>query len=252
LQDAKWGCATRKGSRIYLLVYKEHARGKLIVEDFPGSVEDVRLIDDTMLKFSLKEGRLDIEMPEAVPDEDIVVVCVDLSEGGKALDKYSEPELHGKRKRKYIAGSMKVSAIINGVANGLIALFSYMKADPLAAADAGIDALITVGIITFLTSWLVVGGTRKDAAADKIAGYETIPDAHKPMPSVIKALLVMVFCIVVLGGALNGFIYLAFPNGFSNWGYIVFKTLYTAASGALGVFATIVSVLWEKAIKKIA
>ena len=250
LQEAEWGCATRKGSRIYLLVYKEHARDELSIADFPGRVESVSLLDGTALSFELKDGALNIEMPETVPDEDVVTVCVDVSDVTE-LDKYLEPELHGKRKRKYITDSMKVSALINGMANGLIALFSYMKAGPVAAADAGIDALITVGIITLLTSWLVVGGTRKDAAAGKIAGYEVIPDAHKPMPSGIQALLVMIFCVLALGGALNGLIYLVFPNGFSNWGYIVFKTLYTAASGALGVLATIVSVLWEKGIKKI-
>ena len=249
LQDAKWGCATRKGSRIYLLINKEYTDGELLIDDFPGGVASVSLIGGAPLAFSIKDGELKIEMPDSYPDEDIAVVRVDVS-GAAELDKYLVPELHGKGKRKYIADSMKVSAVINGIANGLIALFSYMKAGPVAAAGAGIDALITVGIITFLTSWLVVGGTRKDAAADKIAGYEAVPGARKPMPSVIKAFLVMIFCILALGGALNGLIYLTFPNGFSNWGYIVFKTLYTAASGALGVLASIVSVLWEKGIKK--
>jgi len=149
---------------------------------------------------------------------------------------------------EYIKSNAIVSALINGIANGIIAFFSYRLLTSVTAFDAGIDILITIGIISFFTSWLVISGTRKDIAKGiKVAfAFDKTEGTKRPKNPIIYALIIMLSCVIVFGGAMYGTVYLVFANGFSNWGYIIFKILYTLFTGALAVVISIQSVFRQK------
>jgi hypothetical protein len=59
-------------------------------------------------------------------------------------------------------------------------------------------------------------------------------------------LLISIVCVVVLGGLLDGLLYLVAPAGLSNWAYIVLKTFYTGATGALAVVFAVWSIVSEE------
>ena len=246
IKKAAWGCATRKGGNIYLCVFESPKDGKLTVEGFPADAKKAFDMTGGEVMFEQNGANLALTLP-ANPDAPLAqVIRVETDERSEGLLNYNEPITVGKPQKKYIIDAMKASAIINGMANGLIALFSYLKPSHIAAAGAGVDALITVAIISFFTSLLVVGSTRKDIKNEKLAVEKAGGQAKKPMLSGFKALIIMALTIILLGGALNGIIFAFIPNGFSNWAYIIFKTAYTALTGALAVWFSIRGVLLER------
>jgi hypothetical protein len=144
---------------------------------------------------------------------------------------------------------LKIKKIKKNLRRINIKCATYKLVANVPALDAGIDALISVGIIVFLTSWLVVSGTRKDIPAGKRALEEYFtPYKDYKLNQLICALIIMVISVITLGGLLNAFVYLLFPNGFSGFGYIIFKTLYTASAGALAVVLSIKSVFKKNKI----
>ena len=245
-----WGTVTYNNDKVYLHVCMWPENKKLVVEDFPEIVINVALPDGENLDYTHNESKLEISIPENAPDDDVSIIAVQISNTERSLGEYTVLQPKGKSLKQYIRSNAVASALINGVANGLIALFSYRLETVIPAIDAGIDILITIAIITFLTSWLVTGGTRKDIKKEKVALPQGLKEkSKKPLNSALVALLIMLVCTVVLGGVLFGLVVLVFPNGFSNWGYIVFKTLYTAVAGALAVVVTIKSVVRESSRK---
>ncbi|MCK5757954.1 MAG: alpha-L-fucosidase, partial [Clostridiales bacterium] len=249
--SSEWGTATHDRDKIYLHVLAWPENRKLVVENFLKKAIHISLPDGTELDFAQDDSKLEIFIPKNAPDDDVSIITVQIDSDKGSLGEYTIPQTKGKPLNQYIKFNAITSALINGVVNGLIALFSYRLETLIPAIDAGIDVLITVAIITFLTSWLVTGGTRKDIDKEKVALPNRLKEkSKKPMNSALKALLVTLVCTFLFGGVLFGLVQLVFPSGFSNWGYIVFKTLYTAATGALAVVVTIKSVVREKSRKE--
>jgi len=251
LNNAKWGTATHKEDKVFLHVINWPNNEKLIVENFPAKAIEVILADGKALDFNQSDNEIEIVIPKNAPDTDVTVLTVQLDNTKQQLCEYSIKQPTGTPIKEYIRTNSIVSALINGVANGLIAFFSYRLATTIPAFDAGIDILITVAIIAFLTSWLVTSGTRKDIVNGKVALQSDLTEKpKKAMNSALRALLIMLMCSVIFGGLLFGLVYLIAPTGFSNWGYILFKTLYTSATGALAVIISIKMVLRERGRKK--
>jgi len=253
LNNMPWGTITKKDRDIYLHISDWPQENSITINDFPWKAREVLVLRGDTLSFEQKEGEIKISLPKTAPDSDVSVIKVKIGGNEEAAIEDSTPQPTGKAPKEYIRKSAIVSAVINGVANGLIALFSYRLVSAITAIDSGIDVLITVAIISFLTSWLVVSGTRKDIAGGKVAlpmSANANKNTKRPMNSALRALIIMFIMVVGLGGVLNAFIFLAIPNGFSGWGYIVFKTLYTSLCGALSVVVSIKSVLREIRIKK--
>lgn len=245
----EWGTATSKGDKVFLHVHKLPDNGKITIKDFPVKIKKVYLRDESTPVFSHINSLLEISLTEKSIDcVEIITIEID---SARQLADYTKPEPAGKPVRKYIRSNATASALINGVANGLIAFFSYRLVNNIPNLDAGIDILITVAIISFLTSWIVIAGTRKDIANGNIA-VVSIPetDSKKPINSALKGLIVMLICTIAFGGILAGAVLLLLPGGFSGWGYIIFKTLYTAATGALAVFISIKEIIKEKSRAK--
>lgn len=245
--NIEWGTVTHKKDKVFLHVISWPLDEKLAISNFPQKVTGVSLPDGSALNFTQKDNNLEISIPKNAPDDSVSILTVQLEKAEKQLCEYTKPQPMGKALDKYIRTSAIASAVINGIANGLIAFFSYRLKTSVAAFDAGIDVLVTVAIIAFFTSWLVVAGTRKDIEKDKVALPALKNEIQKrPMNSALKAAIIMLGCTIVFGGLLFGLINLVLPGGFSNWGYIVFKTIYTSATGALAVFVSIKSVIREK------
>jgi hypothetical protein len=110
-----------------------------------------------------------------------------------------------------------------------------------------IDILISVFIITFLTAWIVVGGVRGEVRKGNLAQPSGWKGIRLPKNALLRALLISLFCVLVFGALfLDGLIYLVSPGGVADWAYILLKTLYTGASGALASALTILSVMWDQ------
>ncbi len=245
LQDLAWGRATRKENKIYLHVFDWPAEGMLTVPGFPAKANSVKLLPGDGLKFKQTDDQLEIYHLGKTPDPDDSVIVVDFEDPQKGLDAYS-PKIETRVKPGiYVRKQATNSAIFNSVLNGLLALSSLPMQLRKTYAEAAVDVLITVAIIAFLTSWLMIGVARGEVAKGNILGLKTKWSWLKlPKNAALRALLITLACVIVFGGlVLDGGLYLAAPNGIVNWAYIIFKTIYTGVSGALACSLSILSVL---------
>ncbi len=245
LQGQPWGQVTRKGDRLYLHVFHWPTDGKLVVDSFPGTAKEVRLYAGEGLLFSLEGERLSIDLPAQSPDPDAAVVEMQIDPGEKGWQAYSQPVSTRITPQKHIQKQAIASAIINLVLNGLIAFFSYRTRGDIPYGEAAVDILITVFIITFLTAWLTVGGARGQVIKGNLTRLAS-PQRWLKLPngSGMRALVIAIACTIFFGGVfLDGLLYLLSPVELSNWAYILLKTLYTGASGALASALTIWSVV---------
>ena len=145
---------------------------------------------------------------------------------GRCLGRLFCPHSHDTNTAKSISKNQVIaSALINAVLNGLIAFFSYRTRGDIPYGEAAIDILITVAIIGFLSAglWLVLPAGRLQGKSCQI--NSALPENSKG--GSLRALIIMLFCVVVFGACPGWSIYLISPDGFSNWAYIVTKTLYT-------------------------
>jgi len=144
----------------------------------------------------------------------------------------------------YLKNQLILNAGINSVLNGIIAYFSFSPRGAIPALEVAIDMEITLFIIGFLVAWLAVLGARgkfkgSPPQSSRLGGILL------PKSASLRALLIMLGVMVVLGGAIILAVYLLSPGGVSNWAYIVMKTLYTGAGAALAAWAGIRSVFNE-------
>jgi hypothetical protein len=144
----------------------------------------------------------------------------------------------------YLKTQLLINAGINSVLNGIIAYSSFSPRDAIPALEVAIDMEITLFIIGFLVAWLAVLGARAKFKGSppqtaRLGGFQL------PKSASLRALLLMLGLMVVLGGAIILVVYLLSPGGVSNWAYIVMKTLYTGAGAALAAWAAIRSVFNE-------
>lgn len=244
-----WGQVTRKGDRLYLHVFQWPADGRLVIEPFPGQAKTAALFTGEPLPFRQNGQRLEITLPPQSPDRDVSVLAVDIDASEKGWGDYSRPAVVGSAPGKYIQTQAVSSALINMFLNGLIAFFSYRTRAGIPFAEAAVDVPITVLIIVFLVAWIAVGLARQEVAK----GTFTLPAAARrgwklPQNAALRALVIAVPCVVLFGGLIvDGSLYLLSPAGFSNWAYILIKTLYTGATAALASVLAIRSVFNDAA-----
>jgi hypothetical protein len=251
LGNFPWGRATMKGDRLFLHVFERPADGRVVVEGFPGTVRAVAVLGGPALGHSLARSpageRLVIDLPEATCDPDITVLEVGIDGSEPAWTDWSPVPAEEPRRRRYLAGQMRGSAIINGVVNGIIALLTNLPRATLPTADLAWDIPITVGIVTFLTSWVLVGAARSELGK---GGFKRdLPgwiSTRLPKGAVLRSLVIALACAAGLGSLLDRIVTVAGAD-ILNWVYILFKASYAALAGALAVYLAVKSVLHEGA-----
>ncbi len=245
LNGSSWGRATRKGAQLFLHVFEWPASGRLEVEPFPGAAHQVSQVGGGKLEFSQSGEKLEITLPQSGQDADVSVLVVEIDPTEKGWSAYSAPSILTIPPQKYLKDQAVSSGVVNAVLNGLIALASYAGQAGVSFAAAAVDVLVTVFIISFLTGWILVGSARSEYAKGNLARLAAkTRGLELPRGAALRGLVIGLACTVLFGGLfLNGLTYLFSPAGFSNWAYIVFKTLYTSASGILGASLAIQSVI---------
>lgn len=245
LQGQSWGQVSRKVDEVYLYIFEWPANGKLEIDSFPGQARTVSQFAGEPLTFSQNGQRLEITLAPQSPDPDVSVLVVDIDSKEKGWVEYSAPTITTAAPKKYIQTQAIASGLINAFLNSLIAYFSYRARTNIPFAEASIDILITVFILVFLVAWLTVGSARKELAKGNLTRCTSVRRSLKlPKGAALRALVITIPCVILFGGLiLDGSIYLLSPHGFSNWGYIVFKTLYTGATGALASSLTIQNIV---------
>jgi hypothetical protein len=149
--------------------------------------------------------------------------------------------------KKYVLDQAKSSFIVNAVLNGAIAFCAYSFFKHFSYYEVAKDILITVFVIAFLTSWIMVGVARGEYRKGNITRHPTTRRGLRlPKSSSLRGLLIGLACTIMWGGLLSGLVYLLSPTGMGNWAYAFFKTLYTGASGALASALTVLSVVSDE------
>lgn len=246
LQGSAWGQATRKGNTVYLHIIDCPSNSKLEIDDFPGEVKSANLMNNDLLEFNQNGQHLEIMLPTPMPDQDVSVIELAIEDPKKAWEKYSPATITTTLAKKYLKSKVIGSAWINSVLNGLIAFFTYRYRDNIPNAEVFIDILITVGIISFLVSWIAIGSTRGELAKGNFSKLNYRSPAL-PKGSALRALLITIVCVIGFGGLiLNGSISQIDPAGFTGWAYIITKTLYTGVSAALATGLAVLSVLGDE------
>jgi alpha-L-fucosidase len=244
LPAQQWGGVTRKGDKVSLHIFNWPTNGKLVLESFPGSARSVGLVSGGSLAFRQEGTRLEIAVPPAGPDPDVSVLTVEIDPTEKGWSEYHAPIPATIEPKKYIKDQAVSSFIVNAVLNGLIAFCAYAFYKNFTYKQVATDILEAVFIITFLTSWIMVGSSRSEYKKGNITLHPTRPGGL-PLPKipVLRGLLIGVLCTIVWGGLLSGLAYLISPVEMNNWVYAFFKTIYTGLSGALASVLTVLSVV---------
>ncbi|MEA3327717.1 MAG: alpha-L-fucosidase [Chloroflexota bacterium] len=248
LQGQAWGQATRKGEKIYLHIYNWPADGTLTVDAFPGQARTVKLFAGKALAYKQTGKELKISLPSDPPDPDVSVLEIGIDPTETGWSHYSAPVITTVEPKKYIKDQAVASFVINAVLNGLIAFFSYRMRGIIPYSELAIDIIISVFIITFFTSWIVVGSARGEVRKGNLDKTQSPAWRFKlPKGAGLRALVIAMVIVLVFGGLfLDGLIYLISPSGVSSWVYIVLKILYTGTSGALASALTILSIVSDE------
>jgi alpha-L-fucosidase len=248
LNGQTWGQATRKDDKIYLHVFDWPTDGKLTVESFPASARTVGLLASNPLTFSQRGQTLEIALPAQGPDADDSVIVVEIDPAEKIWSDYSAPVETRIEPKKYIKDQAVASFIINAVLNGLIAFCSYLAYTSFTYKQVTDDIVVTAFIITFLTSWIMVGSARGEYRKGNITKHPTSRRGLKlPASPLVRGLLIGLLCTLIWGaGILSGLVHVISPDGMSNWAYMIVKTIYTGLSGALASAVTVMSVVSDE------
>lgn len=247
LNGQTWGQATRKGDKVYLHVFDWPTDGKLLVDSFPASAQTVSLAS-APLTFSQRGQTLEIELPAQRPDSDASVVVVETDPAENVWSAYSAPIPATVEPKKYIKDQATASFIINAVLNGLIAFCAYLGYTSFTLKQVTDDIFVTVFIITFLTSWIMVGSARGEYRKGNIAKHPTTRRGLKlPSSPFVRGLLIGILCTIIWGVfILSGLARIVALDGMSNWAYMIVKTIYTGLSGALASALTVMTVVSDE------
>jgi hypothetical protein len=248
LQGQAWGQATRNGDKVYLHIFDWPADGKLVVAPFPGQARTASLLAGEALPFSQDGTRLEISLPSQAPDPDISVLEVEIDPFDKVWSEYNAPISTKIEPGKYLKDQATASFIINAVLNGAIAFCAYSFYQQFPFNEIARDIMITVFVIAFLTSWIMVGLTRNEYRKGNLIIHHSRQRRPKlPEKPILRGLLIGLGCSIVFGGLfLSGLVYLVSPSGMDNWVYAFFKTIYTGLSGALASALTVMSVVSDE------
>jgi hypothetical protein len=239
------GRTTRKDRHVHLHVMDWPDDRRVVLEDFPGQVASVHLMNGEAQPFTQQGSRLEIDLAQPAPDADVSVLAVELASFDESWIRYTPAEATQLPPGAYLKQQARSCAIINAVINGLIAFFAYRERDRLPTSEAGVDILISVAIISFLTGWILVGAARSEVIKGNLVRGKAW---GFPMPggAGLRALLIMLACVAGFGGLiLAGPLFLLAPGGVHPWVYIVFKIVYTAVSAALAAGLAILSVIHD-------
>jgi alpha-L-fucosidase len=243
LYGQPWGQATRSGDKVYLHVFNWPADSKLLVENFPGSVRSTCLFAGGPLTFRQNGARLEIDLPSQAPDPYVSVLTVEIDPSEKGWSEYSAPIPASVEPKKYIKDQAVSSFIVNAVLNGAIAFCAYAFYKHFSYYEVAKDILITVFVIAFLTSWIMVGAARGEYKKGNITRHPSQRGGLRlPKVPVLRGLIIGLFCTIVWGGLLSALVYLLSPAGMGNWAYAFLKTFFTGVSGAFASALTTSSV----------
>jgi alpha-L-fucosidase len=241
-----WGSATRKGDQLYLFIFDWPADGVLEVDPFPGTVCGVRVYNGDDLSHRIQGTGLSIDISSQAPDSDLPVLVVEINSAEPGWRDYAQGAVNMTAPQKYLRAQVIANTLINALLNIVIAYFLYRNRDILPFSEVAADILITVGIISFLVSWIAVWGTRSELLKGKIGPFTpTGRKSRLPHRSALRALVITIVCMFGFGGILVGFIALLGMGDFGNWIYIGFKTVYTGACAALAAALAIQSVFTD-------
>ncbi len=243
LQGQSWGQTTRKDDKLYLHVFEWPENGKLVIDSFPGIAREISDFSGESLQFTQKNGGLEISLPPPSPDPDVSVLVVEIDSTEPGWRNFSAPAVTTTPLGKYVKNMAVFSGWVNAFLNGLIAFFTYRTHTGIPFNEAAVDIPITVFILVFLVTWLTVGSVRKEYSKGNITkGLSSRRSFKLPKNAALRALIFALAGSILWGGFLDGFLFLITPDGFSNWGYILTKTLYTGLTAALATIAIIFSV----------
>ncbi|MBI9106977.1 MAG: alpha-L-fucosidase [Spirochaetales bacterium] len=239
-----WGQATHNDDKVFLHISEWPESRRLEIKSFPVQVKSAALFGGESLKFSQKGENLEISLPGEAPDKAVSVVALEIEADGRVLGEYSPVVETRTKALKYARKQAITSAVINSSLNFLIAFFTYRSRGALPYGEAAVDILISTGIISFLTSWILISSARKEFTKGNLIKTVITRLALKlPKSEALGALFITIICVILFGGVfMSGLIYLISPAGLSNWAYIIIKTLYTGAAGGLAALFAIRSV----------
>ena len=250
LRNQPWGEATRKGSRLYLHIFHWPAGGKLSIPNLPVNAQAIHLLGvgpGSSLNFSQNGPALEVSLPAAAPDANVSVLAVDFNEPAEGLAAYSPAPQAKIDARQFMRTRAKNNLLINAFLNALIAVASFRLRTHIPFAEAVVDELITVAIITWLVGWIGIGVARSEIIKGNLfTPAKILPGIRLPHGTGSRALVLMLFMVCAFGGLiLANLLFLLAPAGISGWGYIVFKTLYTGICAALASALAVQSVFNE-------
>lgn len=242
-----WGQATRKDDIVYLHVFDWPTDGRLVVEGFPGTAYAASLSAGDDLPVRQLGARLEIDLPALPPSADIPVVAVRIDPAEAGWRKYNAPIPASVEPRKYIQNQAFSSFIINAGLNGALAFCAYSFFRHFSAEEVARDIFITVFIIAFLTTWIMVGSARNEYKKGNLTRRPS-SGRRLPLPEapVLRGLVLGLTVTLGFGGILAGLTALLSPAGMNNWAYAFLKMIYTGLSGALASALTVFSVAREE------
>lgn len=244
LSPQPWGRATRQGDKLYLHVFNWPADGRLVVEPFPGKALTLSLFAGDPLTFTQDGKRLEVSLPAQAPDPDVSVLASQINPAESAWSAYNAPIPATVEPKKYLKDQAVASFIVNALLNGAIAFCAYSFFQHFSFNEIARDVMITVFVIAFLTSWIMVGSARKEYQKGNLTRHPSSSGGSKlPPQPVLRGLIIGFACAIVFGGiVLSGSVFLLSPSGMGNWAYAFFKTIYTGLSGALASALAVLSV----------
>ena len=147
----------------------------------------------------------------------------------------------------YLKTQVIANFVINAVLNGVIAFFLYQSKASVSLVEMAWDVEITVAIISFFVAWIAIASLRKKMAGGFSPNARRRPTRKLPHRAIIRALGIMLLMMVIFGVLLVGGATLVSPEGFSNWEYMILKTVYTGVCAAISAQMAIQSVFSDRA-----
>ena len=147
----------------------------------------------------------------------------------------------------YLKTQLIANFVINAVLNGVIALFLYQSKTIVTLVEMAWDVEITVAIISFFVAWIAIVSLRKKLAGGFSPNAKRRANKKLPHSAIIRALGIMLLLMVVFGVLLVGGAAVVSPEGFSNWEYVILKSVYTGVCALLSAQLAIQSVFNDRA-----
>ncbi len=246
IQDQNWGYTLRKDKNLYLFLKMDSKESTLELTALPADIVSVRLSSGAPCEYQFENGSLLIPLDNLKKTEPLTVIIAEIDHQAVNKEKYSPHIDNRQTGRSFLKKQVFYSLIVNSIANGLIAFFSYINHSAVKAVDGLIDSGITAFIIGFIVTWILTDSVRKEVFMHRLKDYTDNP-VFRIMPgniilrSVVFSFITSCLIMLLFWSVLN----LTGISVIANNHYILIKTLYTGVSGAIAALAAIGSVLIE-------